>query len=262
MSPLAERQRSFAAALVDPGKPVPAGLIGPDGEPSVRRFGVYRNNVVVGLTAALKDAYPAVHRIVGNEFFEAMARSYVVADLPRTPMMFDYGAGFPAFIRGFAPASVVPYLADVAAIERGWIEAYHAAEASPIDPTALAALDPAGLPGLRLVLHPSLRTLSSTFPALTIWQMNVSGGAPAPVDLDAGGEAVLIIRPEAVVDVRLVPQCVLTFIRAIAKDGPVLVAFEQALRGNPRFDLTSMLHDLMRCGAVIGYEPTKRLLST
>ena len=61
--------------------------------PSSRRFAVYRNNVIVGLTQTLKDAYPAVHRIVGSEFFQALARAYVVGDLPRSPMLFDYGAG-------------------------------------------------------------------------------------------------------------------------------------------------------------------------
>ena len=37
MQSLAERQRSFAAALLDPG------LVGPDGKPSSRRFAVYRD---------------------------------------------------------------------------------------------------------------------------------------------------------------------------------------------------------------------------
>src|SRR6516162_1676629 len=136
MQSLAERQRSFAAALLDPALPAPAGLVGPDGKPSSRRFAVYRNNVIVGLTQILKDAYPAVHRIVGSEFFHALARAYIVGDLPRSPMLFDYGAGLPDFIGRFEAASVLPYLADVARIERAWSEAYHSAEAPPIGPSA------------------------------------------------------------------------------------------------------------------------------
>jgi hypothetical protein len=63
---LRERQRNFAAALLDPDMRVPRGLVGPDREPSVKRFNVYRNNDVVGLVETLKAAFPAVHRIVGD----------------------------------------------------------------------------------------------------------------------------------------------------------------------------------------------------
>ncbi len=129
MQQLAERQRGFAAALLDPGLPMPDGLVGPDGEPGPKRFAVYRNNVVAGLTETLKDAFPAVHRIVGTDFFRAMARAYVLVEPPRSPIMLDYGAGFPDFIRQFDPAAGLPYLADVARIERAWTEAYHAPEA-------------------------------------------------------------------------------------------------------------------------------------
>jgi len=57
---LRDRQRNFAAALLDPNMPVPLGLVGPDRETSEKRFNVYRNNVVAGLVEALKAAFPAV----------------------------------------------------------------------------------------------------------------------------------------------------------------------------------------------------------
>lgn len=255
MPPLAERQRHFATALLDPDRPMPAGLVGPDGEPSERRFNVYRNNVMVGLAQTLKDAYPAVHRIVGADFFQAMARAYAARELPRSPIMLDYGAGFPEFIRGFDPAAGLPYLADVASIERAWTEAYHAAEALPIDPESVAAIEPAETPALRLVLHPSVRTVRSPFPALTIWQMNAAGGVPAPVDVDAGGEAALVIRPEADVEVRSIPGSCVDFIRAVADGKSVLDAVKKALCADPRFDLAAALHDLLHAGAVVGISP-------
>ena len=101
MQQLAERQRGFAASVLDPALPMPDGLVGPDGEPDPKRFAVYRNNVRVSLIEALEDAFPAVHRIVGVDFFRAMARGYVMVQPPRSPIMLDYGAGFPDFIRGF-----------------------------------------------------------------------------------------------------------------------------------------------------------------
>lgn len=253
MQQLAERQRDFAAALLDPGLPTPDGLVGPDGEPDPKRFAVYRNNVVVSLIEALADAFPAVHRIVGADFFRAMARAYVIIQPPRSPIMLDYGAGFPDFIRSFEPAAGLPYLDDVARIERAWTEAYHAPEASPIDPSAFSTVAPDELPAMQLELHPSLRLVRSQFPALTIWQMNIGDGVPAPVDLGSGGEDALIVRPAADVEVRLIPKGSLEFIRALSDGRPVLAALKEALTANCRFDLSANLSDLMRAGALVGY---------
>jgi hypothetical protein len=253
MQSLAERQRTFAAALINSALPTPAGLVGPDRKPSARRFAVYRNNVMVGLTQTLKDAYPAVHRIVGSEFFHALARAFVVGALPRSPMLFDYGAGLPDFIGRFEPASVLPYLADVARIERVWIEAYHAAEAMPIDPSTFSKIDTDLLPEISLVLHPSVRIVHSRFPALTIWQMNVQGGIPGPVDLAAGGESALVVRPEAEVEVRSIPNGSTEFIHALASGRSVLAAFEEATAADPSFDLSANLSDMIQVGAVVGF---------
>src|SRR5260370_42116310 len=90
---LAERQRDFAAALLDPELPLPPGLVGPDGEPSPRRFAVYRNNVVAGVVDALKAGFPAVRRIVGAEVFPAIARAAVPPHPPGSPIPLPSGAG-------------------------------------------------------------------------------------------------------------------------------------------------------------------------
>jgi hypothetical protein len=253
MQRLAERQHAFAAALLDPGLPTPIGLVGPDGDPSPRRFAVYRNNVVAGLTETVKNAFPAVHRIVGADFFQAMARAYVMIKPPRSPILLDYGAGFPDFIEAFGPAAALPYLADVARIERAWTEAYHAPEASPIDPMAFVAIAPDQLPAIHLVLHPSLRVVRSQFPALTIWQMNVADSVPAPVDFAAGGEDVLVVRPLVDVEVRLIPEGSLEFIQALVDERSVLAALKAALTVNSSFDVSANLSDLMRAGALVGF---------
>ncbi len=154
MGGLDRRLAEFAAAILDPDRPVPAGLIGPDGEPSAKRFAVYRNNVVAGLCDTLKAAFPAVRRIVGDAFFAAMARTYVLREPPNSPLMLDYGAGFAGFVDAFEPAAALRYLSDVARLERAWVEAYHAPEAEPLDPTVLAGIAPDELPHISLLLHP------------------------------------------------------------------------------------------------------------
>lgn len=246
-------QRAFVEALLDPDRAVPPGLVGPDGQPSARRFAIYRNNVVAGLAEALGQAYPAVRRLVGDAFFSAMAQIYVRHHPPRTPVILDYGASFPGFVRTFGPAASLPYLADVACLERAWIEAYHAADARPLAPGLFRQVAPAQLPRLVLVLHPSVRTVRSAYPITRIWQMNIDGGVPGPVDLDGGGEDALVSRPDAAVEVRVLPAAAGVFIAALASGATLLAATGAALDSDPRFDAAGALTGLLSGGAVTGW---------
>ena len=254
MLPLAERQKEFAEALLDPERPAPLGLIGPDGAPSARRFAVYRNNVVAGLVDTLQAAFPAVCRIVGQEFFRAMARIHVAYTLPASPIMLDYGVGFPDFIQRFEPAAVLPYLVGVARIERACLQAYHAAEAVPLHPAALAGVAPHAIPSARLILHPSVQIVQSRFPALTIWRMNVGDSVPEPVTLDTAGEDAIIVRPDADVEVRSLPEGGAAFITELRAGCSVLEATKAALATGSRFDLSANLAGLLQAGAIVGFE--------
>lgn len=251
---LRERQRNFAAALLDPNMPVPHGLVGPDRELSEKRFNVYRNNVVVGLVETLKAAFPAVLRIVGDEFFAAMARVYVALEPPRSPIMLDYGETFPDFIGTFEPAKSVPYLPDVARLERAWLEAYHAAEATPADAALLATIDSRILPQVGFTLHPSVRVVRSSFPAVQIWLMNIDGGVPAAVDIFSGGENALVVRPVAEVEVRRAPAGAATFILGLAAGASVADATLHAFDESPDFDLAGALRDLLSISAIVGWD--------
>lgn len=252
MARLAECLDQFAAALLDPGREMPAGLVGPDGEPSARRFAVYRNNVFVGLTDALRARFPCVVKLVGNEFFAAMARVFAAGTRPSSPVLLHYGAEFPDFIASFPPAAALPYLADVARIERAATEAYHEREAQPLAPGALAGVPPDLAPRLRFQLHPSVRLVRSPFPAYTIWRMNLADGTPAPVDL---GEAqdTLALRPDAEVDVRQMLPASHNFVAALGQGLTLSQAMETALATDGDFDLSENLRLLVQIGALVGF---------
>jgi len=253
MPSLAERQRAFAAALLDPAVPVPADLVDPEGRASPRRFDVYRNNVATALIEALESSFPAVRRLVGESFFREAALRFAVAQPPSSPVLLNYGVEFPSFLERFEPATSLPYLPDVARIERAWIEAHHAADATPLDPATLAGVSANHAGEIRFAVHPSVRVVRSPYPALTIWRMNVADGVPAPVNLNGRGEDALVVRPEAEVYVRWLPAGGADLIEALARGEPLAVAAQTAMKGRAQFDLASHLSGLLESGAFTGF---------
>ncbi|MEO7775470.1 MAG: DNA-binding domain-containing protein [Steroidobacteraceae bacterium] len=253
MARLADRQRDFAAALLNTDQLAPAGLVGPDGEQSALRFSVYRNNVFVGLSAALRASFPCVARLVGDEFFAAMARDFVTVRPPASPVLLHYGAEFADFVGSFAPAASVPYLADVARIERAATEAYHARDEIPLTLAALAAVPHDQSPSLRLKLHPSLRLVRSVFPAFTIWRMNTKGGTPEPVDLSEA-QIAMILRADAEVDIRPASSGSHAFLVALGSGLTLSQALTNALAADSQFDLAGNLQELIQRGAFVGFD--------
>jgi hypothetical protein len=205
---------SFAGALVNPSRPAPAATQRRDGRPVERRFAVYRNNVAVALIGALEARYPVVRRLVGDDFFRAMAGAFVAAEKPRSPALMLYGDGFPDFVASFPPAGAVPFLADVARLENAWVEAYHAAEADALGLDALAAIAPDALEALRFQPHPAARLLRFSHPAASIWAASQGEGEPRPPEVWSAEEA-LVARPDADVFVRVLPPGGFAFAAAL-----------------------------------------------
>jgi hypothetical protein len=249
-----ELQGAFAQALLEPDRLIPAGVVNPEGTTCARRFGVYRNNVTVGLSGALGESFPAVRRLVGEDFFRAMAITFARAAPPRSPVMAAYGAGFPDFIARFEPAEGLPYLTDIARIEQAWVEAYHAADAASLDPAAFAQIAPDALPHLRLCLHPSMRVVRSAYAALSIWRSNTEEDAIAPLEDAEVPEDALILRSVAEVEVRSLARGGALFLQALLDDDTVVEAWAKALDEAAEFDLAAHLSGLMEMGAIVGFE--------
>lgn len=235
-------QAEFARALLDADAPPPEGLAHEsDGLP--RRFAVYRNNVSVGLIEALEARFPAVRKIVGEEFFKAAARVFARAHPPRAPIMSLYGEAFPSFLEAFEPARELPYLSDVARLEMARTRAYHAPDAESLPPAALAACTADQLETLRFVLHPSLEILGSAYPIVTIWAMNCGEMALAPIT-DWQGEDALIIRPGLDVEVRRLAPGGKSFLQSLAAGVPLGEAAARARMADGGFDLAANLAEL------------------
>jgi len=243
----AQWQADFATALIDAGQPVPAAVTSHSARAPRKRFAVYRNNVVVGLVEALRTQFPATERIVGTDFFAAMARVFVATEPPRSPILVTYGEGFPGFVANFAPAAELAYLADVARLEMARTRAYHAADAAPLDTRCWESIEPGRLLAARVVLHPSLQIVRSSHPVVTIWAMNSDVAEAASIE-DCGSEDALVVRPQLDVELRRLPAGGAAFLGALASGAPLGDAAHVAAADDPEFDLAANLAALIGGG--------------
>ncbi|HEX8044185.1 putative DNA-binding domain-containing protein [Rhizobium sp.] len=240
-------QREFAAALIDPDRAVPKGLTAWNGPRPERRFGVYRNNVAIGLIGALASRFPVAEKIVGKDFFTAMAHEFVRLHPPQSPLLLAYGDDFADFVEIFEPARDIDYLPDVIRLEAARGKAYHAADAAPLDPALLAAIEPERLASLTFALHPSASILRSPFPTVTIWAMNAGEMDLRPID-DWSGEDALVIRPEMTVQIHRLPEGGAAFLEMLAAGADLAVAMEAAVAAAPDFDLSANLAGALAAG--------------
>ncbi|EJN08941.1 hypothetical protein PMI42_07009 [Bradyrhizobium sp. YR681] len=239
---------AFAPGLLDPAREVPSAVAGLNGKPAGRRYDVYRNNVTVSLVDALAAIYPAVQRITGTDFFRAMARVHVRSTPPTSPLLFDYGRNFPDFVETYQHARDLPWLGDVARIERAWLDAYHAADAPPLSPAQLSAIAPDQLSHLVFLPHPAAQIVLSQYSAVTIFAANRDSAPAARIDASAPEDA-LITRPGFDVAVRHLPPGGAVFAAYLMCGQTLGAAAANAFFASAEFDIAANIAGLIDAGA-------------
>ena len=244
----------FTPPLLDPDRVTPASVTGPKGKSATKRYNVYRNNVTVGLIDALAAVFPATMRITGEDFFRAMARFHARATPPTSPLLFEYGRDFPDFIQSYEYARSMPWLADVARIERAWLDAYHAADAEPLTPNVLASIPQERLADTVLRPHPATLIVRSRFPAVTIVTTNKSDGPVGRIE-ETDPEDALVTRPALEVIVRRLPPGGAAFLTSLIAGEPLGAAAGSALADHPEFDLAANIAGMIEAGVFAAVHP-------
>lgn len=237
----------FVPPLLDPARQTPSLVSGPHGKAAGKRFNVYRNNVTASLIEALAATFPATMRITGETFFRAMARFHVRETPPTSPLLFEYGRDFPDFIARYEYAQSMPWLADVARIERLWLDAYHAADIPALAPDALASVPPDRLGGVIFVGHPAARIVRSGYPAVTIFAANRASGPVGRIETSAP-EIGLITRPELEVAVRHLTPGAEMLLSLLLAGAPLGAAAIEATSHDPTLDLATVIATALDAG--------------
>jgi hypothetical protein len=228
---LLEFQRDFAAAI---------------GSPADGSMRVYRNTVLGGCIDALRDNFPVVARLLGDEMFDAVAADYAAQCPPRQPVLALYGARFPDWLEEQRWIRDIPYLSDVARIERLHLEALFAADAEPLEMTAPQGND--AWQALRLSLHPAARFEWLTSPARSIWLSQLAR-SEGELEFEWQAEGVLFTRPQIEVQPVCDDRAGHRFLFGIRLGETVGAAAVAAARLYRETDIGSLFSSLVSAGA-------------
>ncbi|MBT3146501.1 putative DNA-binding domain-containing protein [Neptunomonas phycophila] len=208
------------------------------------RFNVYRNNVIVSLIDALADIFPVTLSVVGEDFFRAVARLYVVDNPPTSPVISEYGGGFSDFVRRFEPANRLPYLADLLALEHSMLVLTHNEEFSTLDQEAVAQVfsntqDPGAL---QLSIPPTSQILASPFAIGSLYLAHVNKETSLLHQLDINqNEYLLLVKSHLYAQLHVIQEEEAVFIKNLMHQKKL----EAAIPPSETFDLAQTLAKLI-----------------
>ena len=229
MPTLLELQRAMRRSLLAQDGEADAYVV-PNGLAPGERLDVYCNTMLGTLTKALRLSYPAVHRLVGAEFFEGAARILIEKEPPNGAYLAEYGTGFAEFLTRFPPATSLTSLPGVARLEWAVSRALHALDVAALDLSCLLAVDPAHLGRVVFVPHPSVGLVSADYPVDTIWRAVLArdDAAMAAIDLASGPVWLLVQRFETGVDVARVSEREWRFAAQLCNGRQLQAALDEA----------------------------------
>ena len=138
---------------------------------------IYHRQYFSSMKQALANSYSCVKRLVGEDFFDMLAKNFVKIHPSKTGSIIDYGSNFPTFISNNESCKSLPYLADVARFEQLFERCYFSLDAQFF--------------------------MYSPYPLIKIWQLDENS---EQLDLSSGGDYLKIYKQGCEVLVEKITQ--------------------------------------------------------
>jgi Putative DNA-binding domain len=152
-------------------------------ERGVAQFSIYRIAYRARLRAALRDNYPTLPLVMGDDAFDALANAYIEAHPSTHYSLRWFGHQLGAFMCSAESLVGHPAIVDLARMEWALRNAFDAAAEPSLTAEALAAVPAHEWANLRLRLQPSVALLEMAWSVGPIWHALQSQGNAAPPEL-------------------------------------------------------------------------------
>ncbi len=170
MNQLAQLQADFQAYLMDEdsGAAFKNNIVDDAKVGVKRRLSIYANAYRLRIIEALANSYPKLKVLLGDDLFDATARSYINAYPSTYRNMRWVGDKMQTHLLEILPQH--PIAAEMAAFEWALGLAFDAADMPTLQLQDLAAIPPEDWAALQLDFHPSVQLLPLKWNVLLIWQ--------------------------------------------------------------------------------------------
>jgi len=135
-----------------------------------QQLAIYLHAYSLRLTEALRCNYPALHQLLGDDDFDAMAQWYIAQHPSRTASIRWFGDAVADFLLHHDPYAQCPAMADLARFEWALRHTVDAADAEHIRFESMQQIAPETWGALTFDLHPSLGVLQLDWNAPAIWK--------------------------------------------------------------------------------------------
>ena len=162
---------SNIVALGPPGlHDISTSLCKADNSDRFTRLKIYFDAYRLRLIEALKDNYPALHTILGDEQFASLCTDYLKHHPSRHFSIRYFGHALPDFLAGFPPYSGQVALKELALFEWTLRDVFDAADDHSLTMEELQQIPLPNWPEISFRFHPSLRRIQLSTNAVQIWK--------------------------------------------------------------------------------------------
>lgn len=205
-----------------------AHVAGNDRLSPVEQLEIYREQFWLRHTTSLLEDFPGLSGILGQHDWEKLAEHYLREIVPDSYTLRDLGCRLPQVIE---QASWLPHQGlclDMARLELAYIEVFDAPSSCSLAPERLSTLAEEDLLRARLVIAPSVRLLSVSYPVADLRRALRAQGGDAVAIPEARAQNLVVYRRELRLWDMPVSGVAFAFLSALTRGVPLGAAAEAA----------------------------------
>ncbi|MGJ0396647.1 MAG: HvfC/BufC N-terminal domain-containing protein [Methylocystis sp.] len=153
-------------------------------------LGVYQSGYRLRLADFVSQDHPALRAVLGGEAFEALIDDYIDQRPSRDPNARFFTTRLPDFMRDCPTWRDDARAVSMALFERAMVDAFDAADETPLAVQALAEFAPNDWPRLAFDFDPSLTLLELAAGTIAAYDAAISEEPPEKIDAPAAGDGV------------------------------------------------------------------------
>lgn len=221
-----------------------------------QRLQVYRNNIFETKLENLRRIYPTIIKLVGDDFFRTITQHFIKNQPSSSGNLIDYGGNYSDFLETFEATTSIPYLSEIAELEWGYHQLFHAADSHMLDITRLNSISENQYPNLKFTLNPACKLFVFQYPIYHIWKMcHESAEQEGSIDLNQGGDNILLVRHplELTIQIHKLSAGEFALLAALMANNTFAEACDNALKIQHNLDVTYVLGQQISMGTITDF---------